>query len=90
MEILRFGWWNTSLAPAGKPRTDNSPARWDVAREVVRQLVDGAGLDLLALGEVVADDVELLCDTCDTVFLDRLVSQPGDETLPKGDRCALQ
>jgi endonuclease/exonuclease/phosphatase family metal-dependent hydrolase len=77
MNLLRFAWWNTNLAPGGKAR-DNTASRWKVATEVVRQLLDRIDADLLALGEVSERDVEqlrgdvkrqpleLLCETTET------------------------
>lgn len=58
-ECLRIAWWNTSLSPPGGS-DPNSEGRWSVACDVVKSLILGAGVDVLALGEVTPDDVERL------------------------------
>jgi hypothetical protein len=61
--LLQLGWWNTSLFSA-KPggAAANSPKRWDLARDVVRQLLVGNGgaLDVLALGEMSPAEIDAL------------------------------
>jgi Endonuclease/Exonuclease/phosphatase family len=66
MELLRFAWWNTRLA---REAGDNQR---QVAREVVKRLVDREGVWLLALGEVNEKDAEELRQACETSGLDLL------------------
>jgi hypothetical protein len=62
IQQLRFGWWNTSLSPAGKSRA--TAEEKEIAREIVRWLMDELQVDCLALGEVTQEDLEHLKDGC--------------------------
>jgi hypothetical protein len=55
---LAFAWWNTSLAPLGRPRATN--AERETAFSTIRQLITDLGIDCLALGEVTASDLDEL------------------------------
>ncbi len=74
MERLRFAWWNTRLIRRDEPRQQ------ELACEVVRRLIDEAGVVLLALGEVTEDQAEMLRDACRTRPLGLLA---GD-SVPRG------
>jgi len=66
-ERLVFGWWNTSLSPVGHSRSND--AQREIARTIVRTLVDELQLDFLALGEVSDDDLKYLKNGCRTQSL---------------------
>jgi len=53
---IALAWWNTSLAPGGRSRGDAVTYR--TAAEVLWKLLGDEAVDLLALGEVSAVDVE--------------------------------
>jgi hypothetical protein len=55
---LSFAWWNTSLSPLGKQRANKEQQTRAV--EVISYLIAGLGIDCLALGEVVLEDVNNL------------------------------
>lgn len=61
--VLRVAWWNTGLAPPTSKRAGKASgsdgARWNLARETVRSLLEQA--DLLLLGEVDSEDAFSLC-----------------------------
>lgn len=75
-DVLSIAWWNTSLSPRAQPRKAKagkaSDARsqtqrertWARAERVVRALVDDLHVDVLALGEVMGDDVSRLQRAC--------------------------
>lgn len=51
MRYLHVGWWNAKLSPAGATHA-HDVARWQVAVDVITNLIDGEQLDLLGLCEV--------------------------------------
>jgi len=55
---LSFAWWNTSLSPLGNKKAN--PAQQTRAVEVVSYLTNKLGIDCLAMGEVVEDDINYL------------------------------
>jgi hypothetical protein len=62
-DLLSFAWWNTGLCPPRKPVT-HTPEQLDRAQAVVRQLVEAESVDLLALGEVAAEQAERIHAVC--------------------------
>ena len=74
MERLRFAWWNTRLVHK------DGAKQQEIAGEVVRRLIDEAGVVLLALGEVTEAQAGMLRDACRTRPLSLLV---GD-SVPRG------
>jgi hypothetical protein len=61
-ERLVFGWWNTSLSPVGIERSDE--AHKEIAKKVVKSLIDDLKIDCLALGEVTDANLTLLKESC--------------------------
>src|SRR5690606_37597171 len=84
METLRFGCLNTSLAPGGKRRA-SWPDKRALALELVRQLVDEEGVDLLAHSEEATEDVQHLYAGCSarSPALRRIAAIEG-ESIPGG------
>jgi len=50
---LLFGWWNTSLAPLAKYRSNEAEKAF--AMDIIQRLMNGYEVDCLALGEITAD-----------------------------------
>jgi endonuclease/exonuclease/phosphatase family metal-dependent hydrolase len=73
MERLRFAWWNTRLVHK------DGAKQQEIACEVVRRLIDEAGVVLLALGEVTETQAEMLRDACHT----RPLSLLADDSVPR-------
>lgn len=61
---IGIAWWNTSLSPPGKRKTQAKEQDRVVASDVVKALVRGEGIDCLALGEVTAEDLQYLLKSC--------------------------
>lgn len=61
-ERLVLGWWNTSLSPVGSSRANDEQKL--TAQRIVKILMDGIGVDCLALGEVTHADLTYLRDGC--------------------------
>jgi len=59
---ITFAWWNTSLSPTGKARANSKEKK--VASEVIRYLTRQLCVDCLAIGEITADDVAEILETC--------------------------
>jgi hypothetical protein len=74
MERLRFAWWNTRLV------YKDGVKQQEIACEVVRRLIDEAGIVLLALGEVTEAQAEMLRDACHT----RPLSLLAGNSVPRG------
>lgn len=62
LERIAFGWWNTSLSPVGKDRSDENHK--EIARTVVTSLMDDLGIDCLGLGEVTNADLSSMLAAC--------------------------
>jgi len=75
-DLLSFAWWNTGLCPPRK-QASHTPEQWELAREVVRQLVEFESIDLLALGEVTAEQAMLLRSACCSRVSRRLLLDTG-------------
>lgn len=74
MERLRFAWWNTRLVHK------DGAKQQEIACEVVRRLIDEAGVVLFALGEVTEAHAEMLRDACRT----RPLSLLAGDSVPPG------
>lgn len=59
-EKITFAWWNTSLAPSGRSRTDEDLREYAVF--VIDYLASNLGVDFLALAEMSEDDLAYLMD----------------------------
>lgn len=55
LKTLTFAWWNTGLAPRAKSREDSEAQAF--ALEVIELLIEVAGADFIALGEVSHSDI---------------------------------
>ncbi|WP_231652436.1 endonuclease/exonuclease/phosphatase family protein [Pseudomonas californiensis] len=58
-----FAWWNTSLAPSGKSRSTAEQRM--IACRVIINLINQAGADFIALGEMSQDDFDFIAGECD-------------------------
>ena len=58
LERLVFAWWNTSLSPVGKDRSDDNHK--EIAGEIVKSLINELNVDCLALGEVTDENLQFL------------------------------
>jgi Endonuclease/Exonuclease/phosphatase family len=67
IERMVFAWWNTSLSPVGKQRSDNNHQQ--IANRVVKSLIDELNVDCLALGEVTSSDLSSMIAACETTSL---------------------
>lgn len=67
IDSLAFGWWNTSLSPVGKNRSDEHHK--SIAINIVKSLINELRIDCLALGEITNDDLTLMVNACDSETL---------------------
>ena len=63
-ERMVFGWWNTSLSPVGDDRSDEKHK--EIARAIVKSLIDDLKVDCLGLGEVTNKNLSMLRASCGT------------------------
>lgn len=60
MDTVHIGWWNTSLSPPIKHAVSRNLKKISLAREVIHDVIVGAGVDVFALGEVAECDIREL------------------------------
>jgi endonuclease/exonuclease/phosphatase family metal-dependent hydrolase len=67
VERVTFGWWNSSLSPVGKDRSDDEHRV--ISAGIVSLLIDAMKVDCLGLAEVTSNDLVRLTRACATQSL---------------------
>ena len=67
VDLMIFGWWNTSLSPVGRDRADDNHKQ--ISARIVKSLIDELNFDCLALGEITTADLSMMKSGCETQAL---------------------